>query len=128
MKKSMSRIVCALLVVAMVCAMIPAALAAPVSGVTLNQNSLNLKPGDTATLVATVDADDKTLTWESNDTNVVTVSNGAVTAVGAGSATITVTSAADNTKTATCAVTVAKASLTIENPNCTVPAVAIGMF
>ena len=54
MKKSMSRIVCALLVVAMVCAMIPAALAAPVSGVTLNQNSLNLKPGDTATLVATV--------------------------------------------------------------------------
>ncbi|MDY2807678.1 MAG: Ig-like domain-containing protein, partial [Oscillospiraceae bacterium] len=125
----MSRIVCALLVVAMVCAMIPAALAAPVSGVTLNQNSLNLKPGDTATLVATVapdDADDKTLTWESNDTNVVTVSNGAVTAVGAGSATITVTSAADNTKTATCAVTVAKASLTIENPNYTVPAVAIG--
>lgn len=129
MKKSMSRIVCALLVVAMVCAMIPAALAAPVSGVTLNQNSLNLKPGDTATLVATVapdDAYDKTLTWESNDTNVVTVSNGAVTAVGAGSATITVTSAADNTKTATCAVTVAKASLTIENPNYTVPAVAIG--
>ena len=129
MKKSMSRIVCALLVVAMVCAMIPAALAVDVTGITLNQNSLNLKPGDTATLVATVtpdDADDKTLTWESNDTNVVTVSNGAVTAVGAGSATITVASAADNTKTATCTVVVAKASLTIENPNYTVPAVAIG--
>lgn len=129
MKKSMSRIVCALLVVAMVCAMIPAALAAPVSGVTLNQNSLNLKPGDTATLVATVapdDADDKTVTWASDNPEVATVSqSGVVTAVAEGDTSATI-SATVGSFTATCTVTVAKANLTIENPNLTLTPVALG--
>lgn len=45
------------------------------------------------------------VTWESSDTNVVTVSNGTVARVGAGTATVTATS---NGQTATCAFTVHK--------------------
>ena len=79
-----------------------------VTGVTLDQTTLNLTlGGSTATLTATVAPDNasvKTVTWESSDTAVATVSNGVVTPTGSGAATITV-SANDN-KTATCAVTV----------------------
>lgn len=64
--------------------------------------------GDTETLVATVapaNATDKTVTWSSDDTEVATVTNGLVTAIGAGTATITVTTT-DGSFTATCSVTV----------------------
>ena len=87
-----------------------------VTGVTLNKESTTLTVGGTETLTATVapdDATDKTVTWSSSNTNVATVSDaGLVTAVAAGTATITVTATngtADGTsddKTATCAVTV----------------------
>lgn len=49
----------------------------------------------------------RTVTWTSSDTDVVTVSNGTVTPVGAGTATITASVVSgDSTKTATCNVTV----------------------
>jgi len=81
----------------------------PVSGVSLDQTSLTMIPGDTQTLTATVtpaNASDKTVTWSSSSTSVATVSSsGVVTAKTGGSATITVTTN-DGGKTATCAVTV----------------------
>jgi len=80
-----------------------------VTGVTLDQNSLNLSVGGSADLTETVNpsnADNKTVSWDSDNTAVATVnSSGLVTAVAAGSATITVTTA-DGGFTATSAVTV----------------------
>lgn len=81
----------------------------PVTGVTLDKSSLTLAEGGTAQLTATVkpdNASNKAVTWESGDTSVATVdTNGKVTAVGAGTATITATTQ-DGGKTATCVVTV----------------------
>ncbi len=77
------------------------------TGVTLNKTTLSLIKGGSETLTATVaptDTTDKSLTWKTSNANVATVSNGTVTAVGAGTATITVTTV--NGKTATCEVTV----------------------
>lgn len=86
-----------------------------VSGVTLNKSSLSLKVGDTSTLTTTVkpsNATDSSVTWSSSETSVATVSStGLVTAVAAGSATITVTTT-DGGYTATCAVTVTEESST----------------
>ena len=83
--------------------------AVAVTGVTLDQATLELETGETATLVATVqpaDATNKDVTWSSDDETVATVDNaGIVTALAAGTATITVTTV-DGAKTATCAVTV----------------------
>ena len=82
-----------------------------VDGVTLNQSSLSLAPGNTAQLVATVspeNANDKSLTWTSSNEGVVTVDeNGNITALKEGTATITVTTK-DGGYTATCTVTVSK--------------------
>lgn len=77
-----------------------------VTGITLNHSSANLIKGDTLTLTATVspdDATDKTVTWSTSDATIATVENGLVTAVAAGSATIT---AKAGGKEATCVVTV----------------------
>ena len=63
-----------------------------VSSIELNKNTLELKKGESETLEATVkpdDATDKTITWASSDSNVASVENGKVTAVGGGSAIIT---------------------------------------
>ena len=79
-----------------------------VEQVTLNKDGLTLTVDDEETLTATVSPDNasnKNVTWASSDETVATVSNaGLVTAVGAGDATITCKSVADNTKQATCAV------------------------
>ena len=91
-----------------------------VTGVSLNKTTTTLTVGDTETLTATVSPDgatDKTVTWSSSDTDVATVENGVVTAVGSGTANITVTATngTDDTsddKTATCAVTVNAAIVT----------------
>ena len=81
-----------------------------VTGVTLNQDAATLKVGKTLTLTATVapaNASIKSVSWESDDTDIATVDeNGVVTAVAEGSATITATSTDDNTKYATCAITI----------------------
>ena len=82
--------------------------AVSVTDVSLDKDTLSLYTGDTASLTATVapvTATDKSVTWESNNANVATVENGTVTAVGAGNATITVTTQ-DGGKTDTCTVTV----------------------
>ena len=81
----------------------------PVTSVSLNKTELAIEKGKSETLTATVspsDATDKTVSWKSSNTSVVTVDqNGKVTAVNAGSAVITVTTN-NGSKTATCKVTV----------------------
>lgn len=82
-----------------------------VTGVSLNQSSLSLTTGSTSTLTATVapsNATNKTVTWSSSNTAVATVSNGTVTAIGNGTATITATTA-DGGYRASCTVTVTTA-------------------
>lgn len=80
-----------------------------VTGVTLNKITTSIEAGQSEQLTATVlpaNADNKSVTWSSNNTAVATVdNNGNVSALAAGTATITVTTA-DGNKTATCTVTV----------------------
>ncbi len=80
----------------------------PVESITLDTTQLTLLVGGTQTLTATVSPDDATnkkVTWSSSDATVATVSNGKVTAIDAGTATIT---AKAGEQTATCTVTVQK--------------------
>lgn len=77
-----------------------------VTGISLDKTELTLTVGGSETLTATVEPDsatDKTVTWTTSDAAVATVDNGTVTAVSAGTATIT---AQAGEKSATCAVTV----------------------
>ena len=92
----------------------------PVSSVTLDKTELSMTEDDVAVLTATVkpdDATDKTVTWTSSDTKIVTVSaGGEVKAVAQGKATVT---AKAGEKTASCEVTVnakviAVASVTLD--------------
>lgn len=109
MNKKMSRFISALLVVAMVCAMVPAVFAA-VTGVSISgAPSGEVEIGYTTTLTATVTGDegtDQTVTWSSSAPTTVSVSNGEIKALAAGTATITATSTADPTKSATCEIKV----------------------
>ena len=74
-----------------------AAATVPVESVSLDKTELSLEVGGEETLTATVEpsnATNKDVTWESSDTSVATVdTSGLVTAVSAGTATITVTTA-----------------------------------
>lgn len=86
-----------------------------VTSVSLNKPSTQITKGETETLTATVlpeNATNKGIIWSSSNTSVATVSNGTVTAVAAGSAIITATSAADSNKKATCTVTVTTIAVT----------------
>jgi len=79
-----------------------------VTGVTLDKANLELAVGQTSPMVATVapsTATNKTVTWSTDKTTVATVANGTVTAVGLGSANITVTTE-DGLKISACVVTV----------------------
>jgi hypothetical protein len=78
-----------------------------VRGITLDTAELTLYAGETYTLTATVvpdDATDKTVTWSSSAPEVAGVADGLVTALTAGSATITAATAGG--KTADCRITV----------------------
>ena len=81
----------------------------PVTEVSLNQTTMDLKVGESGELTATVepaDATNKNVAWTSSNESVATVdANGNVTAVSEGTAIITVTTA-DGNKTATCTVNV----------------------
>ncbi len=82
----------------------------PVEDVEAEKTEIELEPGETDEIKITVtpnDATNKEVTYESSDENVVKVDeNGKITAVGEGTATITVTSKDDPSKTATVTVTV----------------------
>ena len=87
----------------------------PVTGVKLDKSELSLFPGESETLTATVapnDATNQDVTWKSSNDDVATVTDGEVTAVKAGTATITVTTA-DGNKTASCNVTVTDAAYSL---------------
>jgi len=84
---------------------------ADVERVLISQGTLNLVAGETFVLSARVKPDyayNTGYTWTSNNTGVAKVdsSNGSVTAIGPGKATITCTSISDPTKKATCTVAV----------------------
>ncbi|WP_438770997.1 Ig-like domain-containing protein [Enterococcus sp. AZ189] len=77
--------------------------------VKLDKTTLNLKVGETATLIPTVipeNTDDKSVEFTSSNTSIVTVTpkQGKVTAIATGSTSITAKTI--NGKTANCAVTI----------------------
>lgn len=77
-----------------------------VTSVSLDKTTLTMDVDDVETLTATVapgDATDKTVTWSVEPSGIVTVDDGSVTAVAAGTATVTATAGG---KSATCTVTV----------------------
>lgn len=92
------------------CAVTVTAATVPVTGVTVDPTEARLEVGATKQLTATVtpaEATVKTVTYTSSNTDVATVNaDGLVTAISAGTATITVRSTADAAKMDTCAVTV----------------------
>ncbi len=73
--------------------------------VAIAEQSINLYCEQTKTLTTTVDPQDSAVVWTSSDNTVATVANGVVTALKAGSATITAT--VDGGNFATCVVNVA---------------------
>ena len=82
----------------------------PVTSVSLDKTSVELIEGDVITLTATINpsnASNKNVTWSSSNPSVATVSNGKVTALKVGNATITVKTE-DGDRIATCEVTVAE--------------------
>lgn len=81
-----------------------------VTGVKLDKPSLTLQETGSDTLTVTVEPDNatnKNANWESSDTSIATVdASGKVTAISAGSATITATAADGSEVSASCSVTV----------------------
>jgi len=80
----------------------------------LDQTSLFIEEGQTATLVATVTGSENAIEWSSSNPEKATVVDGVVTAVSVGSATITATV---GDKQATCEVTVTDSVLPVINLN-----------
>ena len=98
-----------------------------VTGVSLNQTSVELEVGGTVSLNATVspsNATDKTVTWSSSNANVATVSGGIVKAVGEGTATIT---ASAGGKKATCQVTVSPVRIAVTGISLDKPDVSLAV-
>ena len=91
----------------------------PVKSVTLDKTSATVDAGKTTTLKATVapaNATDKSVVWESSDTQVATVSSqGVVTGIKAGTAKITATANDGTEKQAACTVTVKNATKTLDS-------------
>lgn len=102
----------------------PAAVA--VTGITVDQETMTLtaggKTGTIKAVIAPDNATDKGVNWTSSDKDVATVDErGKVTPLEAGKTTITATSAADSSETATTKVTVLKEGETAETPVVTPP-------
>lgn len=79
------------------------------TSISLTPTTENITVGETATLTATVlpeDAEDKSMTWSSDNESVATVADGVVTAVATGTANITAKTNDGSNLSATCAVTV----------------------
>ena len=100
-----------------------------VTGVSVNRSSITLEVGSSETLKASVapaTAANKAVSWSSSDTGVATVdSDGKVTAVKVGSATITVTTT-DGSKTASCTVTVNEKAIPVTGVTLNSKSVEIG--
>ncbi len=80
-----------------------------VESIELSDSEVTLKEGDNYTLTAEVkpeQAENKSLSWTSEDTDVATVDNGVITALKAGSTVITVKSLDGSEVTASCKLTV----------------------
>ena len=83
-----------------------------ITGLTLNKASLTLTKGKSEQLISAItpsDAVTDNLIWHSSDKSVATVSDGLITAISPGTATITV-STTNGSQSATCSVTVVKPS------------------
>ena len=83
-----------------------------VTGVTLNTNTVSIEEGNSTTLTASIvpsNATNQNVTWTTSNSNIATVSDGVVTGVEKGTATITVTTS-DGGFSANCTVTVTKSS------------------
>ena len=82
---------------------------APVSGITLDKDNLELYIGESEALTATITPDDavqkEPVLWKSSDETIATVSDGVITAVGKGEAVIT---AKVDGRSASCSVVVLK--------------------
>ena len=86
----------------------------PVEQVQLNKSEITLEVDETETLTQTItpaNATNTNVSWESSNTAVATVTNGVITAVSAGDATITCKSAENASIYATCEVTVTAAEV-----------------
>lgn len=80
---------------------------ATIAGITLDKSADTVAVSATTTLTPTVNPSGLTVTWESSDTSVATVSGGTVTGVAAGTATITATVTIDGvTHSDSCVITV----------------------
>ena len=94
--------------------------ATPAASVSLNEKNITLEAGSTYQLTATVlpeNATNKNVTWTSSDSNVAIVdTNGLITAIAAGTATITVTTE-DGEFTANCSVTVTPKTIYVASVN-----------
>lgn len=102
------------------CIVIVTALEIEVDGVNLNRDELQLVTGETNSLKATVtpaNATNKDVTWTSDNEDVATVDEtGKITAIGQGTATITVTTD-DGNYNATCEITVKAEDVTEPEDN-----------
>ncbi len=97
--------------------------AVDVTSVTVDKSEVSLNVGESDVITATVlpdNATNKNVLWASSDTSVATVVSGTVTAVGAGNATITVTTEDGNYK-ALCSVVVNETSKPTEPSEPTEP-------
>ena len=95
---------------------LPITTSVAVQSVSLDKTSLSIKEGDKVTLKATINpstATNKEVTWTSSNTSIATVdTNGAISALKEGKATITVTTK-DGNKKASCEVTVLPITTTV---------------
>ncbi len=102
----------------------------PVTDITVSSATLTVKEGESATISFTVspsDASKDGITFTSSDTSVVTVDkNGVVTAVGPGTATITITSK-DGKVTATITVTVEAKTVAVTGISLDKTSITIGV-
>lgn len=96
-----------------------------VTSISLTETSMTLNVGEHFALSTTIlpnNATSKDVSWSSSNNNVATVSNGVVTAIAPGSATITVKTADGSNKSASCIVAVSKipvSSLAIDKESLT---------
>src|SRR5471030_1619316 len=120
MFKKIEKPIIKLLVIAMMCiSLVPTTIAfasstVKVTGVTLNETSVSVVKGNTKAINATLapsTATNKAVTWKSSNTKVAKVdSNGKITGIAKGTATITCTVKDVSKKKATCKVTVTNGS------------------